>query len=83
MQMNHTDAVRIPDIPRFTGDAHYPAANTERHLPNIGIDDLDDDYPMISALYASYQAHCLQQQARAELRGDDPADAVAPRLVQH
>jgi hypothetical protein len=55
----------------------------ERRTPNVAVGDCGDDYPMITALYENYQAHCLQQQVLAELRGDDPSDAVTGLIAHH
>jgi hypothetical protein len=61
---------------QFAGHALRALLSRMRRTPpstnGPGAQEFGDDYPMITALYESYQAQCRQQEALATLREDHP-----------
>ncbi len=74
--MNRAVAHRSENSARSAGLVLESVVVRTRRVLALCDDDFGEDCPMITALYETYQAHCLQQQALAEMRGDDPSDAV-------
>jgi len=75
-----------PSMGWFQAGAWQDHARIARHVfrsiarrqpaaPVATTSDFGDDFPMIAALCETHQARCRQQQALAELRGDDPMEA--------
>jgi hypothetical protein len=79
----------FPNVRAWRSNAHYAGhalwqllAHT-RHAQRRAVNDFGDEYPMITALYESYQAQCKQLQAFAELRGDSPEDVPRRAPMHH
>jgi len=79
----------VPDVRswranvRYAGHALYVLlAHTRRPLGSTR-NSFGDDYPMVTALYESYQAQQQQQQVFAQLRGDGVMNAADELPVHH
>ena len=81
--MNRAEAHRCEDTAQSAGLGLGPVVVRTRRVLELCDDDFGEDYPMITALYETYQAQCLQLQALAEMRGDDPSDAVYAMTMLH
>lgn len=81
--MNRAVAHRSEDAVQSAGLVLEAVVVRTRRVLELCDDDFGEGYPMITALYETYQAHCLQQQALAEMRGDDPSDAAYAMTTPH
>jgi hypothetical protein len=63
-------ASSLQDSARFAGQLLRSLAARTQDALNPATQAFGEDYPMVTALYESHQAQCLQRQAFAELRGD-------------
>jgi hypothetical protein len=81
--MNRAETHRCKDTAQSAGLVLEPVVVRTRRVLEHCDDDFSEDYPMIAALYETHQAHCLQQQALAEIRGDDPSDADYAMTTLH
>ena len=79
----------VPDVRswrahvRYAGHALFMLLAHTRRPPGSTRSTFGDDYPMITALYESYQAQQQQQQVFAQLRGDGVVTAADERPVHH